>query len=131
MVKRGNPKVHYLTTGGGSTVQLSVKDRIVLGQILPTQADITTLRIVQEIQEQLSFSGDEHELFKIRSEGNQIFWDDDTKQDKTIEVSKAAWGIIVAELNTRNAAKTLTADHIQLYEIFVERSEKPATEETG
>ena len=40
-------KIHYLTSGGGRTVKLSATERIMLDQILPTESDITSLRVIE------------------------------------------------------------------------------------
>lgn len=115
--------IHYLTTGGGRTVSLGVRDRILLGQMLPSQADITTLRVVQELKMQLSFSDAEHQRFGIKQDGNQILWED-TASTAEIAVSKAAHGIIVEVLKGLNDKKQLTEAHISLYEMFVERADE-------
>ena len=119
------PQIHYLNVGGGKTMDLSVKDRLLLSSLLPTVSDIITLRVVQEVQEQLAFDSQEVETYNLRRDGVTMLWDDTAALSKSIAFSKAALGIILAALQQLNAQKQLTADHISLYEMFVEYVERP------
>ena len=47
-------------------MKLGVKERIVLGSILPSEADFITLKIVRGLRESLSFTDEELQILKIQ-----------------------------------------------------------------
>lgn len=100
-------------------MELSVPDRMGLLTILPAQGDITTLRIVRELREALSFSEAEHKELGLVVEGDSVRWDGLNHIDKDIEIGPKATAIITEALVARNAAKALADSHLPLWDMFV------------
>jgi hypothetical protein len=108
-------------------MNLSVRERLILGVILPAQGDFTTLKLVRKLREDLSFSEDEHKLLKFRDnpEKTATMWDMEGERvvgDKEFTIGEKATDVIVVVLKALNDAKPpkLTMDHMSLYEKFIE-----------
>lgn len=83
-------------------MELGVAERIILLNILPREGDLTTLRIVRDLQTSLSFTEEEHKIYNFRVEDNKTFWDNDDRKVE-IGIGDKAMGII------REAIKRATA----------------------
>lgn len=99
-------------------MQLNIKNRIVLLGLLPAEGDITTLKIVRQLREALSFTEQEHEDCRIVQSGGQITWNPEADPKKDIPIGSKARKVIEDAFTKANQAKKLTADHIDLYELF-------------
>jgi len=101
-------------------MKLTVHERLIVPTLLPDKEDFLTLRILRKLKEDLSFTEEEHKKFKIKVEGQQIFWDPKSPA-KDIEFGDIATKLITEKLKSMNEKKELTNDHISLYEKFVEK----------
>ena len=117
------PNTPTLYTKGEETLKLTFKERLITLGLLPTEGDITTIRTLTELRTALQPTAEEVESWEIRSEDNQIFWNQDAEESVDIKVNAVAKMVIVAALNTLNTEKKLTADHLDVYELFVEEKE--------
>ena len=97
---------------------LSVKARLVLVGILPPEGDLTTIRIVRELREGLSFSEAEHEDLQMKQENNQIRWEDGAVPNKKLDIGPKAAEVIRAAIKKLDDEKKLTADHLELVDLF-------------
>ena len=102
--------------------ELSVLDRLLLLGMLPAEGDLTTLRIVRQLREALSFSEAEHAALRLTSEGGRVTWDGQSGAAlvKQVAIGHKAWGLIVQTLTTLAESKKLTLPQLDLYERFVE-----------
>jgi len=98
---------------------LSVYDRLILLNILPKESDLTTLRIIRTLKDNLSFSEEEHKALEFKHEGAQVLWKQDADIPKDIVIGEKATDIIVDALKGLNKQKKLTEQHIPLFEKFV------------
>ena len=97
---------------------LSVFERLILLNILPKEGDITTLKIIRKLKDDLSFSEEEHTALQFKNEDGQIMWKEDADIQKEIEIGEKASDIIAEALKSLNKAKKLTEAHISIYERF-------------
>jgi hypothetical protein len=97
---------------------LSVFDRLILLNIMPKEGDITTLKIIRKLKDDLSFSEEEHTALQFKNEDGQIMWKEDADIQKEIEIGEKATDIIAEALKALNKAKKLTEAHISIYERF-------------
>lgn len=103
---------------------LSVKERLLLTGVLPPEGDLVTLRNVQDIKKKLSFSDAEIDKWNLRIEGDRAEWNtldadkNPIPQDADIELSVKQRDLIRAELEKKDKAKTLKAEHLSLCEKF-------------
>ncbi len=100
-------------------LNLSIADRIKLLSLLPSEGDILTLKIVRDLQNQLSFSEDEHKALNLKQEGERVTWGASDSGPKEVEFGEKAQAILEKGFKTLSEAGKLRADMIDLYETFV------------
>jgi len=126
---------------------LTPMERMLLLNVLPSEGDFGTLKIVRELRESLSFSEEEHETLKVQrgwkcrlcqaevlgatpipcpNDGEdmaptgQMVWDDQEGMEKEFALGAKAKELIVTSLKTLNDDKKLSNEHFSLYEKFIE-----------
>lgn len=104
-------------------LKLTVFERINLLSILPREGDFTTLKILRELKENLSFDEEENEKldFEYLSD-NRVSWNNEVSRNliKDVKIGRKAESIIREELEKLNSQKRLKEEHLGLYEKFVE-----------
>lgn len=108
---------------------LGVKERILLFGLLPATGDITSLRILRQLREQIALSEEENQRLNIRQSGSTFQWDPAGDQPKEIEIGPKAHSIIAGALKSLSDSGQLTIDHIDLYDRFI--TDEPAASATG
>jgi len=104
---------------------LSVRQRIVLLQLIPPQSgNLTTLRIVRKLREDLSFTEEEHKKFDMRPEDDGVAWDAELAEPKEVEIGEVAHGIIVDNLKMMNQREVLPEDCLDIIHLFPEVEEE-------
>ena len=115
-------------------MKLRIEQRFLIGNLLPKESNIDILRIVRQLQMDLSFSEKEHEEKFIRREGDTYTWGDPENEDAVaaaeavnqpvdISIGDRAFHIIKGALTQANNDGLLTSEFISLYEHFVEGKE--------
>ena len=109
-------------------VKLSVMNRLSLLGLLPGQGDLTTIKIIRELREELSFTSDEHAAlgFKPMPDG-KIVWNEEALSDREFEFEGIREVIIEGvktQLRTMEEKKTLKLDHLSLYEVLIKKKEE-------
>lgn len=99
-------------------MKLSVVDRLILLSVIPQQGDFTTLKIVQNMRGELSFSEDDHKKLKFRLEEETMHWEEGL-EDKEINFGEKATDIIADAFKKLDSQKKLRIEHMKLYEKFV------------
>jgi hypothetical protein len=99
-------------------MKLSVGDRLILLGVIPLQGDFTTLKIIRNMREDLSFSEEEHKKLNFRQEGEMTYWEEEL-EDKEINFGEKATDIIVDAFKKLSNEKKLRIEHMELYEKFV------------
>jgi hypothetical protein len=97
-------------------LKLNTFDRLVLLNILPREGDITILKIVRKLRENLSFSEAEHKALQFKQEDGQIKWRTEADSPKDVFLGEKATDIIVETLKSLSAQKKLLEEHLPLYE---------------
>ncbi len=100
-------------------MELGVKDRLLLLSILPDKGDYSTIKIVRQLREALSFTEDEHTEYGMNTNGDMITWDDEKAGIREILVGEKATDIIVSSLRKANTESNITEDLLPLYERLV------------
>ena len=101
-------------------MNLNIAERLVLAGLLPDQGDIVTLRLVTDLRSRLLFTEEEMKEAGIVQDGTAMRWEPGCDLMKDVKIGSATRGIIVSALKKLNDDKQLTANHIPLYERFVE-----------
>lgn len=105
-------------------MELTVKERLVLLNVIPKEGDFVTLKVVRKLREALSFNEEEIEKWQFTNEqeGRMTMtrWDDSIDQNANVNFGEKATDMIVVALKKLDEEKKLTDDHFSLYEKFVE-----------
>jgi len=104
--------------------KLNIVERIALLNILPLEGNVVTLKIIRDLQSNLSFSEEEMKRFKMknirRPDGSTFaVWDADSDETKEFEIGDVANNIIVERLKFLEGQKKLRMEMLTLYEKFV------------
>lgn len=107
-------------------VKLSIVNRLSLLGLLSNKGNATTLKILRELKEELSFTEEEHAALKFRPLPNgKVAWDEEVP-DKVFDF-EGIREIILEEVKTQLRAmeekKELVLDHLSLYEVLIEKKE--------
>ena len=122
-------------------MELTVRDRLLLLGLLPAEGDITTLRIVRKLREDLSFSEADHEVLGFTQADGMVKWDEVALNDKgepdserqvkidAVKVKDVTIGLkginlIVHALKKLSDDKKLGPQHLDLYDQFVANDEE-------
>ena len=100
-------------------MKLNVKQRINLMNILPTETNYATLKIVNDLRSSLSFSEDEFKEFEMRTEGDMIFFNPLKDKEIDVLIGEKATDIIVEALNKLDKENKINDNNISLYEKFI------------
>lgn len=105
-------------------MEFGVAERLMLLSLLvPVEGDVTALRIVRDLQQELGFSDDEKVALKFETQGAATTWNITAERPKVVAIGPAAQEIIATQLKMANAARKLTVAQLELYEKFVEDDE--------
>ncbi|GAG94130.1 unnamed protein product [marine sediment metagenome] len=106
-------------------MKLTIFERLILLNILQTvEGDFTTIKIMRQLQEELSFTEEEHKKLQFKQKKGQVFWKTEAAKDKDITIGEKAKDIIVNTLKKLNDQKKLKDEHFTLYEKFIIIPEK-------
>ena len=99
-------------------MELSVRDRLLLLQVLPREGDYTTLKLVRTLREELSFNEAEHAVLQFKDGGGTIQWEE-AGLLKDVVIGEKASDVIVMAFKRLDAEHRLHHEHLGLYEKFV------------
>lgn len=104
-------------------VGLTASDRLLLLGMLPKEANLITLRVVRDLQSELSFSEGEIKALNFREmPGGGVQWDVEGDTLKMIHLGGAALGMIKETFAKMDEEGKLTLAHLELYEKLGTRS---------
>ena len=99
---------------------LTVSDRFALLNLLPQQGDFTTLKMVRELREDLSFSEEENEALKfVATEEGRVTWAVAGEPNKDFDFSPLQNKLICEALDKADKGKKLSLENLSLYERFM------------
>lgn len=101
-------------------VKFSVLERLLVLNSLPSENDITTLKVVRKLKDQLGFNDEELKALNFRTDQSRTVWNNNVVKDKEYEIGDKSVEIIASALRSLNDQKKLTDSHISLYEKVVE-----------
>jgi translation elongation factor EF-1alpha len=100
-------------------MKLNLLERILLLQLLPAQEDIFVLKIIRDLKNNLSLTEEEHKEFNVQINGDNMTWNTKGKEERDISIGEKATDICIEALKKANKNKTLTEQHISLYDKFI------------
>ena len=99
-------------------MKLKIKERLLLLQLLPAVGNYVTLKIVRDLQNDLSISEAEMKEKEVTYGEDQVLWNDKKDPGKDVDIGAEATKIIRQSLIETNEKEELKPDHIELYELF-------------
>lgn len=101
-------------------VMLQIGERINLLGLLPSEANLVTLRVVQEMKRKLGISAEEIQKveLKVDDEKEQVRWNSDKDLPVEMEFNAVEVEIIEKELRKLDKSAKLTERHLSLCEKF-------------
>lgn len=106
-------------------VKLSVLNRLSILGLLSNKGDLTTMKVMRELREELSMTDEEHALLKFRpAAGNKMTWDETAVPPKEFEftgVREIILGEVKTQLIAMEEKKELLLDYLPLYETLIEK----------
>lgn len=102
-------------------MKLNTLERLVLLNILPREGTITTIKIVRELREALSFSEEEHAALKFEKlPGGGMQWVVEADTDKEVTIGPRAHVLVSETLERMDKEGKLAEDHVGLWDKFAE-----------
>lgn len=100
-------------------MKLNVLERLLLLQILPGEGNLTTLRIVNDLSRELSFTEEEHEQLDIRVDEmtGRVLWEEDGSV-KDVTFGPKATEIMRKRLEELDKQEKLRVEHLSLCDKF-------------
>jgi hypothetical protein len=102
-------------------MHLNVKDRFAVLGVLPKKGDFLTMQVVEELTKLLQVTPAEAVTLNMQNNGDRLTWSPDMEDgESSFAVSDSQKTVIVDALKGLNARKELTADHMNVYKLFVQ-----------
>lgn len=102
-------------------MKLTVLERLVLLNILPKEGDLTTIRIVRELREVLSFSEAEHASLAFKPDGDgNMRWNAEADRDEDFIFQPRAYALIADTLEKLAKGEKMMEDYLSVYDKFCE-----------
>jgi len=97
---------------------LTVKERLLLLNILPREGDLSTIRIIAKLRASLSFSEEEHQALKFNQAPEGFTWEPSAPQTAEIDIGPKAQTVVRDNLDRLNSEKKLTEDYLPVWDKF-------------
>jgi hypothetical protein len=112
-------------------MELGIWERLRLLEVLPSQGDFVTLKIVRRLREDLSFSEEEIAEYEFHKDGNRIIWKAGIDPKREFQFGPRATSAIADALKVLDKAEALDTQTMQLFEKFVDTTEYDLGGEAG
>ena len=99
-------------------MQLSTLDRLLLISALPEKGSFTTLRIVRNLREDLSFSEEEHAALNFTEDGDMVRWEPGADTPKEFEFGQKALECIERALKDMSESGEADEQFLAIWEKF-------------
>ena len=99
-------------------MELTVLERLLLLNMLPAEGDLTTIRIVHNLRQELSFSEEEHAKLQFAQDGGNVQWQEGAIPNKVFDFAPKAAGLIAESLSKLDKEKKVKPEHLGLFDKF-------------
>lgn len=132
----GEAKIKKEAENWPREVELTIGERLWLFNLLPREGDITTIRILRELREELETTDEEDKTYgvtQLPNGGTMIepkWWEPENAVEtlKSFSLARKEWELVKSTLTKISVQGKLNIQCIELYEKFVEpknRTEDP------
>ncbi len=106
-------------------MEFSIHERILLlGSLATAQGNLATLRIVRDLQNELSFTEEENAKLELKEKDGQLTWKDNSLPPKEIKIGPAGLEAALGLFRTLDSNETLTFEVLPLYERLLEEKKQ-------
>ncbi len=107
---------------------LTVKERLVLLSVLPSQGNILTVKIVRQLRERLSLTEAEHKAFEIKEDKatGRVTWNKKALEPVEIPIGEKAMDIIVDAFKRADTQQKISIEMIDVYDRFINSNKEPS-----
>lgn len=100
----------------GKTLVLSVKDRLMFGELFPEKGNIVTQLQVRDISERIKIDTAEREELELRvsENGRGLSWNQEKAIDRTFMFSEAEMAFLKGRIDTMDREGNITQDSLSL-----------------
>jgi len=99
-------------------MELTNAERLILLQLLPEKGNFLTLKLTRVLQEELSFSEEEHKELKFVQDGEQVRWSENGKT-KDCNIGETMENTIKEKFKELDEKEELMPQYFTLYEKFM------------
>lgn len=99
-------------------VKFTIKDRIVLPPILPSQGSYSDMIVRRDLIEKITLTQEELTEFEIKTEDNRITWNEEKQRDFEIDLTELEYTLTKEALEKLDTNKEITDDFVELYGKF-------------
>ena len=100
-------------------MELGVLERTLIMQLLPTESDYITYKVISDLRDDLGFSEKEIKDYEIKTEANRIVWNPEKDGTKEVEIGAEGTKIIKKALEELDKQGKINLQNALLYEKFV------------
>lgn len=101
-------------------MRLTIIERIELLKILPKEGDFVTLKLVRDLQNELSFTEEEIKESKMKLKDGSYFWEKNVMKD--FEFGEATEEILADVLKKVDKVKQLSINLLNVYDLIVNKT---------
>jgi len=102
-------------------MKLTILERVTLLQVLPSEGDFVTLKILRGLRDALGFSEADHKKYDIVQKDGRITWDRMKGiMGEEVEIGDKAKEMIKESLLKLDKEKKLRPEHFDIYQKFVQ-----------
>ena len=101
-------------------MNLSIKERLIILNILPNQETYANMLVVRDLKAQVGFSEEDHRHFEIVEEDGNVTWNPEKTETKDIAIGITAFEVIKKAFRKIDSDGGITVDFMDIYKRFVE-----------
>lgn len=101
--------------------KLTLAERIHILEILPSEGNFITLKVVRELKRNIGIKDGEFKLFNIEQKEGQVTWNEEGNKEIEFEFGEKVVEIITEDLETLDRDKKLEDKQFSLFEKFVKQ----------
>ena len=111
-------------------IELNLPERLNLLGILPKEGNIVTMRSVRKLLDTLALKDEEIKEWEVKTIGQNVKWNSESKTEKILEFSDVATGIIKLSLKKLAKEEKITLQTIGVFDKFIPEGESLNIEES-
>ena len=113
----------------GKVMDLTVKDRLIILQLLPQRTSLASQLIAKHIVEKVQIRESEKEKIEWKEEGGRAAWKEENAKKKTVKFTSTEIEFLRAQIKEWDEKKSIPMDFVDTMLMIQGMSDIPETEE--